>query len=121
MITPLPIGKNKKVIGMVKDELGGKIMTGFVVLTEKIYARRRTDKVEDKCYKGNKKCVVTESHTFEGESIYREKMLFENEKHELNTGNKHKIALNRDNDKRHVEANGITVLTRGYLAETAMI
>ena len=37
-------------------------------------------------------------------------------KHEVHTVNRHKIALNRDDDKRLVQANGITTLARGYVA-----
>ena len=42
-------------------------------------------------------------------------MLFEN-KHEVYTVNKHKIALNKDDGKRLVQAYGITTLARGYVA-----
>ena len=40
----LPIRRNKKVIGLMKDELGGKIITEFVALRAKMYAYGKLDK-----------------------------------------------------------------------------
>ena len=52
---PLPTGKNKKVIGLMKDELGGKIITEFVTLRPKTYSYLTDDCKEDKKAKGTKK------------------------------------------------------------------
>ena len=55
---PLPIGKNKKVISLFKDELGGKIMTEFVALRAKAYAYLMEDGIKHKKAKGTKKCII---------------------------------------------------------------
>ena len=124
---PLPIGINKKVIGLMKDELGGKIMTEFVALRAKMYTYRKIDKTKKwkkSAAKVQKKFVVSEDLTFDdyktclfdGETIYRGQIFFENKNHEVYTVNKHEIPLNRDDDKRIVQVDGITTLARGYAA-----
>ena len=55
---PLPKGKNKKVIGLMKDELGGKIMTEFAALRPKTYSYLMDDGNSDKKAKGTKKRLM---------------------------------------------------------------
>ena len=55
---PLPKGKDKKVIPLMKDELGGKIMIEFVALRPKTYSYLTDNCKEDKKAKGTKKCVI---------------------------------------------------------------
>ena len=58
---PLPIGLNKKVIGLMKDELGGAIMTEFVALGPKLYSYKKLDGSEDKKCKGIKNMYCQEN------------------------------------------------------------
>ena len=51
---PLPKGMNKKVIGLMKDELGGEIKTEFVALRPKTYSYLTDDDINIKKVKGTK-------------------------------------------------------------------
>ena len=54
---PLPTGINKKVIGLMKDELGGDIITEFVALIPKAHSYITNNLIEMKKAKVTKKCV----------------------------------------------------------------
>ena len=62
---PLQTGVNKKVIGMFKDELGGKIMKEFCALKAKTYTYLMEDDSEMKKVKGVKRCVIKRRLMFE--------------------------------------------------------
>ena len=55
---PLPIGKNKKKLGIMKDELCGRIMTELVGLRAETYPYLDYDEKEEKKAKGTRKCVI---------------------------------------------------------------
>ena len=118
----LPVGLNKKVIGLMKDELGGGIMTEFVTLRPKMYAYK-TGSAESKKCKGIKKCVVKKTISFEdykvcllsGETSYRSQLMLRSSKHEVRTLEVNKLALSRDDDKR-ITVNEISSLARGHWA-----
>ena len=119
---PLPVGLNKKVIGLMKNELGGKIMTEFVALRPKLYSYRKLDGSEDMKCKGIKKCVVKKTLTFEDyktclfndSTQYRSQLMFRSAKHEIHTIEVNKVALNRDDDKRISKKDRISTFARGH-------
>ena len=120
---PLPIGANKKVVGLMKDELGGGIITEFVTLRPKAYSYITEDLVELKKAKGKKKCVVKNMLIFndykkcllEKEKILKSQLRFKSENHSVYTECINKIALSCDDDKRIVASDGIISYPYGYI------
>ena len=121
---PLPVGLNEKVIGLMKDELGGTIMTEFVALRPKLYSYRTLNGAEDKKCKGIKKCVVKKTLAFDdyknclfsptNGSTFRGQLMFRNKKHEVHTVEVNKVVLNRDDDKRISKKDVVSTLARGH-------
>ena len=126
---PLPTGKNKKVIGLMKNELGGKIITEFVALRHKTYSYLVDDCKEDKKAKGTKKCVIKRMIKFNdykncllnGEVVLKSQQRFKSKGHDVYTENINKIALSSNDDKRIVSSDKITSYPYGYKGKNALI
>ena len=120
---PLPINVNKKVVGLMKDELGGGITTEFVALRLKAYSYKTDDNIELKKAKGTKKCVINKMLSFsdyknclfDNGKVLRSQQRFKSENHTVYTENLNKIALSRDDDKRIVAKDGIASYPYGYV------
>ena len=119
-LRPLPVGKIKKVIGLMKDKLGGEIMKEFISLRPKMYSYRVGSSEPKKC-KGIKKCVAKKTISFEdykkclfnGEKSHRSQLLFRSRKHEVRTLEVNKLALSREDDKR-ISIDGIASYAIGH-------
>ena len=88
---PFQLVKIKKVIGLFKDELGGKIMTEFVAVRAKTYAYFINDYNDDDCdknkiinkkVKGTKECVITGELMFQNykDSLLNNKIILKSTK-----------------------------------------
>ena len=62
---PLPKGKHRKVIRLMKDELGAKIMIKLVGLRAKTHSYLIEDVSEDKKAKGTKNCIIKRKLKFQ--------------------------------------------------------
>ena len=126
---PLPRGKNKKVIGLVKDELGGRIMMEFITLRPKAYTYLADDGKEDKKAKGTKKCVIKRVIKFNdskkcllnGEVILKSQQRFRSKGHDVYTENINKIVLSSNNDKRLIASDKITSYPYGYKGKQVLV
>ena len=104
---PLPIGINKKIIGMFKDELRGKIMAKLCGRRSKTYAFLLDDNTEKKRAKGTKKCVIKrrlkfDDYTdslFNNKTILRLQQRFKSDHHTIHTEEINKAAITSNDDK----------------------
>ena len=120
---PLPTGINKKVIGLMKDELGGDIITESVALRSKANSYIKNNFIEMKKAKGTEKCVVNKmlrfddykKCLFDNGKVLKSQQRFKSENHEVYTKNINKITLSCDDEKRIVTSDRITSYPYGYI------
>ena len=121
---PLPKENNKKSIGLMKDELGGKFMTEFAGLRPKTYSNLMDDGRNDKKAKGRKQCVIKRRLKFNdykdcllnNEIILKSQQKFKSERHNVYTEEINKTALSSNDDKILQTFDRITSYTYGTSA-----
>ena len=119
---PLPRGKNKNVIGLMKDELGREIIMEFIALRPKTYSYLTDNDKIDKKAKGTKKCIIKKMIKFDDykkcllndKVILKSQQRFISNKHDVYTENINKLALSNNEDKRIVSPNKISSYPYGY-------
>ena len=119
---PLIIGKNKKVIGKFKIEVGSKIITPFYGLRAKTNAYKLHNDHEDKKAKGTKKCLVKRDNSFDkyvdilfnDKELLKSQFTFKIDHHTIYTQKVNKIALNYFDDKRIQANDKITTYPYSY-------
>ena len=117
--------KIKKVIGLMKDELGGGIITEFIALRPKTYSYTTDELIATKKAKGTKKCIIKKMLKFEdykkclfgNELMLKSQQRFKSENHEVYTENINKIALSSNDDKRIVALDRIMSYPYGHRGE----
>ena len=95
-------------IGLFKDELGGKVMIEFAGLRTKTYAYLLDDDSEHKKAKGTKKCVIKwgiifknyKDCLFNDKTILKSQQRFKSDCHNAYTEQINVIALSSNDDKR---------------------
>ena len=118
----IPTGCNKKVLGMFKDEAGGKCIEEFVALRAKLYSFKMYEGEENKKCKGIKKGVIEKSITHEDyktclfeQEVQRRKMnIIRAYNHMVYTETINKIALSPFDDKRFILEDKINTLAWGH-------
>ena len=119
---PLTTGKNKKIVGLMKDELGCKIITEFVRLRPKTYSYLTDDGKEDKKAKRTKTCIIKRMIKFNDykNCLLKDKVLLKSQqsliskKLDVYIEDINKVALSNNNDKRIVSSDKITSYLYGY-------
>ena len=118
---PLFSMANKKVIGKMKDELGGRLMTEFIGLHPKMYSYDGED--SGKRAKGVKKSVLKKTLTHEDyKKCLLDKKVFSRDmpglrsyKHTIHGETVHKVALAPLDTKRYILPDGISTLAFGHV------
>ena len=108
---------NKKVVGKMKDEYGGKSIVKFVGLKSKMYSILDESNNEKSTNKGNNAFIeFQEFHdTLFKKSILRHTMRgIKSKNHDLATYETNKRTLLSFDDKQYILKNGINILVYGH-------